>query len=155
MKRETILKIVTGLIAAMFFYAAYSKLIDMQQSRIQMRGQVFPAAIADILTWLIPVTELIITTGLLLSPTRLRALYASLGLLLLFSIYIAITMSGTFGKIPCSCGGILRHMGYWTHLIFNLGFMLLATLGIAIEQRWDFPGTVNRSTKERRSVKIR
>ena len=59
------------------------------------------------------------------------------GLLLsVFSIYIAVTMSGFFGRIPCSCGGILKNMGYWTHLIFNLLFIVFAMLGIAMERQW-------------------
>jgi len=153
MKREAILMTLAALLAVMFFYAACSKLIDMPLTRFQMHGQVFPKNLADVLAWLVPLTELMITLSLLLSPTRLLGFYASLSLLLLFSIYIAITMSGAFGKIPCSCGGVLGNLGYWTHLVFNLGFMFLAGLGIAIEQRWMMSGVSNRS-KERRPVKI-
>lgn len=153
MKTETKLKLLAALIAAMFFYASLSKLSDYALNLYQMKSQIFPVWMAMILAWLIPVIELFVALGLLFRPIRLRAFYAAFALLLLFSIYIVIAMSGAFGRIPCSCGGILKNMTYWNHLIFNLTFMFLAVLGIAIEQRWIFSGLNNRS-KERRSVKI-
>lgn len=115
----------------LFLYAAYSKLADYEESKTAMLKQVFPRSIALILTWAIPVTELTIAGLLCIQKTRLKGLYASLLLLIIFTIYITITMNGAFGKIPCSCGGILQHMKYTTHVLLNISFILLAILGIA------------------------
>jgi len=136
MKKETILKFICGLIAALFFYAASSKLIDYDKSVSEMRNQIFPIAIATILTWLIPAIEITLTFLLLFPTTRKQALCASLFLLTAFTLYIAIVMTGVFGRIPCSCGGILKNMSYGTHLMFNLFFVSLALLGLAIENGW-------------------
>lgn len=136
MKKETILQIITGILAALFFYAAFSKLIDYEKSHTEMRNQVFSSPIADILTWLIPVTELMLVIGLLFSQTRKKALWASTLLLSSFTIYIGIIMTGAFGFIPCSCGGILRNMDHSTHIVFNIFFIALSILGLAMENNW-------------------
>jgi len=135
MKRENIVQLLATAIALLFFYAAISKLLDYTQSRQQMLAQVFPRFIALQLVWAVPVAELLIVFGLLFNPARLKSLYASLVLLTLFTIYIAAAMTGVFGRIPCSCGGILSGLGYWDHLLFNFFFILLAVVAIAFEKR--------------------
>lgn len=125
-----------ALLAIMFTYAALSKLANYQLSREQMLNQIFPDTIAVQLTWSVPVLELLITISLVLRTTIRKGLYASLLLLTAFSLYISLTMSGIFGSVPCSCGGILKNLGYTTHLLFNLFFILLAVIGIKADQRW-------------------
>lgn len=136
-KKETILTIITAIIAVLFFYASFSKLIDYDKSNGQMHNQVFPSFIASILTWLIPAVEIVLMFGLLFPTTRIKALRASLILLIIFTLYITIVMTGVFGRIPCSCGGILENISYGTHLIFNLFFIAIAILGLLIENnKW-------------------
>jgi hypothetical protein len=136
MKRETIALFITTVLALLFFYAAFIKLINYHESRQQMLNQVFSKAVALLLTWLVPVAELIIMGLLLIRQTRLKGLYASALLLLAFTIYIIVAMSGVFGHIPCSCGGVLENMSYQNHIWFNLFFMVLAVSGIALETPW-------------------
>ncbi|WP_199121448.1 MauE/DoxX family redox-associated membrane protein [Pedobacter sp. ASV28] len=137
MKKENILTIVTAILAVLFFYAAFSKLIDYDKSFSQMRNQVFSPFFASIFTWLIPTIEIVLMLGLLFQRTRHSALKASLILLIVFTLYIAIVMTGVFGRVPCSCGGILENMSYGTHLVFNLFFIALATFGLLIENnKW-------------------
>jgi len=132
MKKETILKFICGSIAALFFYAAFSKLMDYDKSVGEMRNQIFSAAIANILTWLIPTMEIILTFLLIFSNTRKIALWGSLLLLSAFTLYIGVVMTGVFGRIPCSCGGILKNMGYGIHIFFNLFFVAISILGITL-----------------------
>ena len=127
---------ISAVLALMFFYAAYSKLLDYDTSRQEMLNQVFSRPVALVLVFLVPMSELLIVALLLFSSTRLWGLYGSLILLTAFSLYISISMSGVFGRVPCSCGGILKHMGYWTHLAFNFFFIVLAIMGIALERQW-------------------
>lgn len=137
MNSLTIIRIICAALALLFFYAAVSKLINYDKSKQEMLNQVFPVAVALVLVWVVPVIELIIVVLLLFKPTSSTGLYFSAVLLAAFTIYIAITMSGLFGRIPCSCGGILRHMGYWTHMVFNVFFIVIAVLGIALEKQWE------------------
>ncbi|WP_134087757.1 MauE/DoxX family redox-associated membrane protein [Olivibacter sp. XZL3] len=141
MEKEKWLKILAGLIASMFFYAAFSKLWDYEQSQIDMRNQLFPNAVADVLTWLVPVIEFIIVVLLVIRPTRLVGFGASLGLLTMFTIYIVIALSMIFGRTPCACGGILNNLPYEWHFAFNLLFMFLAYRGIGLEKGWTLKET--------------
>lgn len=153
MKKENILKTIYGLIAALFFYAALNKLMDYDKSVGEMRNQIFSAAIGNILTWLIPTIEIILTFLLIFSNTKKIALWGSLLLLSAFTLYIVIVMTGIFGRIPCSCGGILKNMSYGTHLMFNLFFVSLALLGLAIENGWKIYNRWFYLKKERSSPK--
>jgi len=140
MKKETTLRIIACIIALMFFYAAIIKLTDYERSKQEMMNQVFPLFIAGILTWAVPVAELILTPFLVISATRLKGMYAALGLLVAFSLYIVITMTGVFRRIPCSCGNIISEdTTYSEQLIFNLCFIVLTLTGLAIERGWKIP----------------
>jgi len=122
------------LLGALFAYAALSKLFNYEQSRKEMLNQVFPDQIAITLTWLIPTLELLLAAMLLWVQFRKQAFAFSLALLSMFSIYITVSMTGVFGRIPCSCGGVLGHMSYSVHLLFNLFFVLISLLGLMASQ---------------------
>ena len=94
-KREKVIITITTLVAMLFFYAAFSKLMDYDKSRWEMQNQVFPKYIANVLTWLVPVVEIILMTALLFPTTRINALWGSLMLLTVFTIYIAVTRPNT------------------------------------------------------------
>lgn len=136
MKRTTLIQIIGAALALLFFYAALSKLFNFEQSKHEMFRQLFSRPIAAVLVWLVPLTELLVVSLLLFLKTRLTGLYASLILLTLFTLYIAIALSGIYGPIPCACGGILKQLGYWPHLAFNFFFIVLTILGIALETQW-------------------
>lgn len=124
----------TGSLTMLFCYAALSKLVNYQESKKEMLNQPFPDWLAVQLVWVIPLLELVITISLLIPALRVKGLYASLLILTIFSVYILFAMTSVFGYIPCSCGGILKNMGYEMHLIFNLLFVIIATIGILIEK---------------------
>jgi uncharacterized membrane protein YphA (DoxX/SURF4 family) len=134
--KTTALNIISGVLAAMFFYASFSKFTNYEKAERDMKNQIFPQPIAELLTWLIPLIEIIVVLLLLFPQTRKKALWASMLLLTAFTAYIALIMTGIFGRIPCSCGGILQRMSYGTHLLFNLFFICLSLLGIAIGNNW-------------------
>lgn len=121
--------ICAGLLGGLFVYAAISKLASYEKSRREMLNQVFTQEVAILLTWLIPAIELFIAIMLLFPRLRKLSFLLSFALLVIFSIYIAVSMSGTFGRIPCSCGGVLGQLSYSAHLIFNSFFIILAAIG--------------------------
>ena len=125
--------IIPGMLVLMWSYAAASKLLDYETSRSQMLNQVFSHRIANTLVWAVPATELILA-GCLFLWQRL-ALYASFILLSLFTLYIGVVMTGIFGRIPCSCGGILEQMSWGQHLVFNLFFIAITILGLNLNDR--------------------
>lgn len=133
--REKLIQGITISLILLWSYAAFSKFADLDKSRSEMLNQVFPMWMAEILYWLVPALEIGLCVLLVFTKTRLMGLYGSLILMSSFTLYIAIVMTGIFGRIPCSCGGILSNMSYGTHLIFNLFFVALALLGIIMVKR--------------------
>lgn len=136
LNKADVIDLIAAVCALLFFYAAISKLIDYEQSKHAMFKQLFSRDVAVVLVWLVPVTELMVVLLLLIKRTRLKGLCAFLLMMILFTLYIAIAMSGVFGRKPCGCGGVFKNMGYWTHLGFNLIFIVMAILGIALEKQW-------------------
>lgn len=132
MDREKSINFITGIIATMFFYAAVSKLSDYKSAHEAMRNQIFTNIVADILTWLIPTIELLLTVLLIYKPTRRFGIRLSIYLLTTFTIYILVVMTKAFGRIPCSCGGIISQLGYKWHILFNLFFLIAGWIGLNI-----------------------
>ena len=128
--KHIILKCIMFLLIMLWMYAALSKLLDFERGRSQMLNQVFPYRLGTILVWAVPIVELL-TAGLLtIKRTALAGLYSSLFLLAAFSLYIGLVMTNVFGRIPCSCGGILEKMSWGQHLVFNLVFLLLTIVAV-------------------------
>lgn len=133
--RHLLQPLITSLLILLWVYAATSKLVDYETSRSQMLNQVFPVWMAEVLTWAVPAVELL-TAGLLIYPRTIRAgLLASLFLLMQFTIYIAVVMTGIMGRVPCSCGGVLEALTWGQHLIFNIGCIVIAIAGLLIRDR--------------------
>jgi putative oxidoreductase len=131
MKKEVIIETCIGLIALLFAYTAVSKFLDYEKFVFQMKLAPLPLmkTMAPILGVLMPVTELIIAVMLLFNGYRVKMLYATIGLLIAFELYISgMILSGR--HLPCTCGGIISKMGWGQHLLFNLLFILISMTAI-------------------------
>lgn len=123
--------IISGLLIVLFVYAASSKLFDYTQFNTQFGHSPLIAPYAGIITWAVPAIELTIVAMLTVKHTRIPGLYASFILLLIFTLYIAERLLS--GKnLPCSCGGVISALSWKQHLVFNLFFMALSIMGIAL-----------------------
>ena len=135
-KLQTILiEIISALLIFLFLYAAVSKLLDYQKFRVQLSQSPLLTAFAAWVSWIIPSLEIIISIMLAVRKFRLFGLYASFSLMVMFTAYIiAITKFSDY--VPCSCGGVLQNMSWNQHLIFNVGFVLLALTGIIFHSKY-------------------
>ncbi|WP_067151536.1 MauE/DoxX family redox-associated membrane protein [Pseudotamlana agarivorans] len=115
----------------LFVYAAVSKFLDYEKFSIQVSQSPVLTSIGHWIVFLIPTLEIIIAILLALPRLRLLALYASYSLMVMFSTYIVLILKFS-PFIPCACGGILDSMGWTAHLIFNLFFVAIATIGILL-----------------------
>ena len=97
-----------------------------------MRNQVIPRGVGKILVFVIPGTEL--TAAVLLCTGRWKrtGLCLSLALMTVFTGYIGLVFFNYFSRVPCSCGGILKNMGWGPHLLFNLLFLLITLSALLI-----------------------
>jgi uncharacterized membrane protein YphA (DoxX/SURF4 family) len=127
--RKLIADSIAWLFILLWIYAAANKLLDVQTFKVKLGQSPLLTPIAGFVAWFIPMAEVLIAVLLVRERTQLTGLYASFGLMVLFTGYI-ITITQFSDFIPCSCGGILEHMTWNQHLIFNIGFVALAVIGI-------------------------
>ncbi|OXB07814.1 MauE/DoxX family redox-associated membrane protein [Flavobacterium pectinovorum] len=124
-----IVEIISCLYILLFVYAAVNKFIDFEGFQVQLAQSPLLSSFAGPISWLIPVSEVIIAGLLFSQKTRLTGLYLSFCLMVMFSIYIVIILNFS-PFVPCSCGGILEKLGWKEHLLFNIAFCLIAIPGI-------------------------
>lgn len=109
--------------------------MDFGQFKGQMDKQTIPRWLAQLLTYILPETEIIASLLLIMPKTRLIGFYVAFILMLLFTGYAGLVLANYFGRVPCSCGGILKTLSWKTHFLFNLFFLILTVAGITIIYR--------------------
>ena len=134
-QKHTTLQIITVLLIVLFMYTAVSKAIDHEEFRKQLANQEIPIWTVPTLQWLLPLSELLVVLLLLLPSTRLSGLYASAVLMLVFTGYMGLVVLNVFDRVPCSCGGVLKSMGFTTHFFFNLFFLILSLAAIKLQRK--------------------
>jgi len=131
--RTTLVNTVSFLLVLLFVYAAASKLLDMEKFYVQTRQSALLSSHAQLVIYVIPLTELVIVVLLSMASTQRIGLFFSSVLLNLFSGYIYVLLAFS-PNVPCSCGGILENMSWQQHLYFNLVFA-----GLALVALWLYP----------------
>ncbi|SFZ89524.1 Methylamine utilisation protein MauE [Flaviramulus basaltis] len=131
---KILLKSIIYLYVILFVYTATSKLLAFEVFETRLFKSPLISDYADTLAYAIPLIEYLITVFLLFPKTINIGLYASLGLMTLFTAYIIYILNFS-SSIPCSCGGVLESLGWREHLIFNLSFIVLAIVGILLSNQ--------------------
>lgn len=130
-RRELIIEIISALFVVLFVYAAATKLMDYDKFRLQIGQSPVLTAFAGTVVWLVPAIEVGIAMLLMTKRFRLAGLYASFSLMVMFTAYIVV-ITRFSEYTPCSCGGVLEKLSWDEHLVFNAGFVLLASMAIVI-----------------------
>ncbi|SFH37726.1 MauE/DoxX family redox-associated membrane protein [Pedobacter insulae] len=128
----TVVKIISYSLVLLFIYAAANKLLDYQKFTVQIGQSPILIGYAGFIAWFIPAIEIVIVLLLFHPKTLLIGLYASYGLMAMFTGYIVVILNFA-ERVPCSCGGILDKMGWHEHLIFNITFTILPVIGIFLQ----------------------
>jgi len=131
MRRAILIDIIAALFIVLFTYAAVSKLIDFQKFRVQLGQSPLLTAFAGPVAWIVPSVEILIAVLLATERFKLLGLYASFSLMTMFSAYIILITQFSI-YIPCSCGGILEHLTWNQHLLFNICFLFFALAGLLL-----------------------
>ncbi|WP_414672836.1 MauE/DoxX family redox-associated membrane protein [Lacibacter sp.] len=128
--------IIGNLLILLYCYTAISKLINYEVFKAHLRRSPLIDQGADTIAWLLPATELIVVLLLFFELTRKAGLYASLLLLVLFTLYL-LYMVLFVADLPCSCGGVLNKMSWKEHLFFNAGFFVINLIAIGRFQLYE------------------
>ena len=135
MTKKIIVEISCSLLIALFLYASVSKWLDFKAFVGDMNNQPFPNYFTPFLVWGIPILEVLIALALVFEQTRTVGLYASLILMIAFTIYTAMVLMHFFKYVPCSCGGVIKKLTWTQHLFFNLFFVSISLLSIWLRRR--------------------
>lgn len=128
-----IIETVCLLYVLLFIYAAVSKFLDFENFQVQLGQSPLLSAFANNISFLVILVELTFSVLLVLPVYRIKALYLSVGLMAIFTVYIILILNFS-SFIPCSCGGILERLGWTEHLIFNLFFVVIGIIGLLLHK---------------------
>ncbi len=144
-KKAITLNAICFLFILLFTYAALSKLMEYREFVSQIGQSYILTDFAELLAWLIPVSELAVAAMIAIPKLRYVGLYAGFTIMVLFTIYIgAILQFST--DVPCSCGGILEKLGWTEHLIFNMIYVILGGAGIYLSNPSNEPTNIHNRT---------
>lgn len=147
-KKENYIISLTGyLLVFLFTYTACSKLMDHASFLSSILQSPLIRNYATLISWLIPKLELLIVVMLLTNKYKIMGLWASLFLMVIFTIYIAY-MILYIPNLPCSCGGVLKELSWQNHLLFNGIFILLIITSLLINYRYKLFIAINRSSRK-------
>lgn len=118
-----IIECTSALFVLLFVYSAMSKLLDHQNFQAQLQFIVQNTLLAVVLSYGLPLAEIVIAVLLCINTSRLLGLYSFVSLLSFFTAYIIYLLISK-RALPCSCGGVISALSWKQHLIFNAGFLL-------------------------------
>ncbi|MEN5232886.1 MauE/DoxX family redox-associated membrane protein [Sphingobacterium faecium] len=129
-----IIYLIVALFVLLWAYTAIPKFFKIKYFYDILGSQAIPKWTVPILTVMIPVVELAVLGMLLFPETRLLGLYASFGLMLIFTIYVSGIIFQVYDIYPCPCGAMFRRMGWKKHLRVNIWLTLIALVGVLMMQ---------------------
>lgn len=134
MKRSMTIQIICTLLIILWVYAALSKLFEFSVFAAQLQRQPLPQWSVALLKWGLPIVELVTAVMICFQKSRYWGLLLSSGLLAVFTFYVVFALSGAFGDIPCSCAGLIAALHWKGHLLFNIIFTGMSTLGVYLHK---------------------
>jgi len=144
MMTRTLVKLVAITLAVLFGGTAVDKLEHYALFSSQL--QHFPFSIRLYKqAWIIPVAEILIAVSLLLRVTRVKGLFASLLILSLYTLYLTGKLETRFYCI-CQCGEPFQSLTLRMHIVFTLGCLLFAGVGLVLSARATEPSSADRGT---------
>ena len=138
--------IISALFILLFVYTAATKLIEHESFRAVLEQSPLIGVKANILSWLIPMVELITATLLFIPSFRKWGFASSLILMLLFTCYITYMILFAT-NLPCSCGGVISRMTWPQHLMFNIFITALAAIALRVSFRNKRFIAINRNSR--------
>jgi putative oxidoreductase len=130
MRTPRLTRYIPAILILLFAYTGCSKLLDLDGFTSTLYNQPIPRAIVPFLSIALPCLEIATAACLLFYRTRQIALYSALILLSIFTLYITAILLRFFDHIPCSCGGIFRHLTWSQHLCLNLTLLILTVIAL-------------------------
>jgi uncharacterized membrane protein YphA (DoxX/SURF4 family) len=133
-KNEILIDCICGLLVFIFLYSGIDKLREHTNFETQIKFIVPYPAMGNILSYAVPAGELITAILITINQTKRTGIYAFISLMTAFTFYI-IFMLGSGKNLPCTCGGFINTLSWKQHLVFNIGFILLAAAALYLTRK--------------------
>lgn len=127
--RERTIIVIRWVCMALFVYTAYAKIIDHDRFLKGLTRVHLISGFAVVISFLVPLTEIIIALLLLIPKTSKWGLYSFTTLMLIFTGYIISALIWE-KKLPCHCGGAIEKLSWSQHIWFNIAFIALAIFAL-------------------------
>jgi hypothetical protein len=134
MKKTWLADLIAYFFILLFLYTGSVKLMEVHLFKEQLTSSPLLGSLAGVITWALPIGEIILAIALFIPALKLKALYATLGLMTLFTIYVVIILSMD-NHLSCSCGGIIEELSPKQHVLFNSACAVLAGIGIQLQRK--------------------
>jgi hypothetical protein len=134
MKKALLIDIISYFFILLFLYTGVAKLMEIHQFKEQLVSSPLVGSMAGIVTWALPIGELILAVALFIPAFRMKALYATLVLMTLFTVYVIVILLMD-NQLSCSCGGIIEELSLKQHVLFNSACVILSAVAITVARR--------------------
>lgn len=131
----------------LFTYTGITKLIDHSVYKSSILQSPGISNYATVISWLIPLLELLIVIMLAFEKYRQKGFLFSLLIMTVFTIYITY-MILFIPHLPCSCGGILKELSWNNHLLFNSFLILLILVSLLTYTKHKLFIAINRTSRK-------
>src|SRR5690606_13230729 len=130
--REISVEVISFLFMIVLAFAGVTKLLEGDSFFNNLNNSpILPdiSWMAYLISWAVPTLEIVVALLIAIPRTRLKRLYAFLGLMIPFTIYVtAIVFFSPY--TPCSCGEIISLLSSPQHPVLNIGLIILAVIAI-------------------------
>ncbi len=134
MKKAILIDIIVYFFILLFLYTGVAKLMEVNTVKEQMVSSPFLGSIAGVITWALPIGEILLAIALFIPRLQIKALYATLALMSIFTIYVIVILLMD-NHLSCSCGGIIEELSPKEHVLFNSACVILSAMAIAVHRR--------------------
>ena len=131
MKRSEWSNCIAYFFILLFLYTGLSKLAEIHLFKEQLTSSPLLGSMASVIMWALPIGEFLLCIALFIPALRLKGLYASLILMVLFTIYVTVILFMD-DHLSCSCGGIVEELSPRQHVVFNFACVTLSGIAILI-----------------------
>ena len=134
MKRSILVDSISFFFVLLFLYTATAKLMDLHSFREELLSSPLLGNFAGFIAWALPILEVLLCIVLLVPDWRLKGLYATFVLMVLFTGYV-ISILLIDNQLSCSCGGIVENLSPGQHIVFNSACILLSGVAIWVARK--------------------
>lgn len=151
MKKNILPDIIGYFFIVLFIYTGIAKFTEIHLVREQLLSAPLLESplLANIITWALPIGEILLAVVLFIPQLQLTGLYITLALMAIFTIYV-IAILFMDSHLSCSCGGIIEELSPKQHVLFNSACVILSAVAILIRRRgqltWKFRWVTGTST---------